>query len=660
MSSAKVKFKEIDLSTRVPSFPGVYGGIVIQAKKGPVNEPYLTTSDTALLSIFTPDEEVAVGYDLAYFSALSFLEKSDSLWVVRAAKDAYYSGASVKEAGASTDNQAFPDGQNLDDPLSYVFDSNPDIPGVAEVTKVTCVADVAGSLDGTYFIMSDDAGTVAFWFDHGDSGTPEPAHGADRAVEITTVTADDDADTVAGFVQAAIDADSKFGATVSGPDVTVTDASTGDRTDAVAGTSGFTMLVTTQGVDEVDLVDEIFIIYASNQGVWGDKVGFKIITDPDTVKEPNAFIIEVYREDNQSIPIESYTVSRVEGHKDGFGRNIYIEDVLESSNYIRVRDNAAVDESTLPKEQSTILFLNADDDGLAVTDAEMITAAQTMSNPDDLPLTVLMDGGFATPAYGQELENICNLETGRGDCVAILSVPFSDEASSTYLADIIDYRKTELNLNSSFAALYTPHVKIYDRFNDRAIFIAPDGFAGAAISFSAANYEVWFPPAGFKRGNFTALDLRRRFTTAEMDSLQAEGINPLRFVPGRGLVVWGQKTLLSRPSALDRLNVRLLLIAIEPGIEEALEDFLFDLNDEATRSIVTAILESFLGDIQARRGLQDYNVICDSTNNSATDIDEGRLNVDIYIKPIRSVELIPVRMIITATGLSFEQAAQLV
>jgi len=420
------------------------------------------------------------------------------------------------------------------------------------------------------------------------------------------------------------------------------------------------MLVTTQGVDEVDLVDEIFIIYASNQGVWGDKVGFKIITDPDTVKEPNAFIIEVYREDNQSIPIESYTVSRVEGHKDGFGRNIYIEDVLESSNYIRVRDNAAVDESTLPKEQSTILFLNAGDDGLAVTDAEMITAAQTMSNPDDLPLTVLMDGGFATPAYGQELENICNLETGRGDCVAILSVPFSDEASSTYLADIIDYRKTELNLNSSFAALYTPHVKIYDRFNDRAIFIAPDGFAGAAISFSAANYEVWFPPAGFKRGNFTALDLRRRFTTAEMDSLQAEGINPLRFVPGRGLVVWGQKTLLSRPSALDRLNVRLLLIAIEPGIEEALEDFLFDLNDEATRSIVTAILESFLGDIQARRGLQDYNVICDSTNNSATDIDEGRLNVDIYIKPIRSVELIPVRMIITATGLSFEQAAQLV
>lgn len=667
MTSAKVKFSEVDLSTRVPSFPGVFGGIVIQAKKGPLNQPTLVTNDSQLLNVFTPKAKVDVGFDNAYFSALSYLEKSDKLWVVRAAKDALFSGASVKRSDASTVNQALPTGFSLSDPDAYAFDSNPDVDAVAEVTSVDftdvtgATADVAGTAQHFLLNSALDATQYYLWLNVTDGGETQtdPAVGGATGIQVDILAGDDDA-AVAGKAQAAIDALGDFGASVASEVVTITNAAVGATTDASQGGTpivGLSISVDTQGVTEVDNVDELFLIHSANEGAWGDDVGIKIIIDQDIVKEPDAFIIQVFTQDNQVTPIETHTVSRIEGKLDGFGQNIFIETVLESSNYIRVKDNSAVDESILPLAQATVLFLNAGDNGLAVTDSEMITASDTLANKDDLLVTVLMDGGFTSVAYQQNLEKIANLSTGRGDAVAILSTPFADEASASFLTDILDFRKTELNLNSSYAALYSPHVKILDRFNNRELFIAPDGIAAGAISFSAANFEVWFPPAGFKRGNFTALDLRRRFTSGEMDALQADEVNPLRFVPGKGLVVWGQHTLLSRPSALRDLNVRLLLIAIEPGIQEALEDFLFELNDEATRSLVTSLIESFLADIQSRRGLTDFSVVSDSSNNSAEDIDAGRLNIDIFIKPARAIKEIPVRLVITATGLSFEDAA---
>ena len=133
MGAAKASISEIDLSTRVPTFPGVFGGIVIQALKGPVDQPVFITSEAQLLAIFTPDERVEVGMDLGFFSALAYLQKSDKLWTVRASKDATFAGASIKRADASTLNQPLPDGQILTDPTAYIFDSNPDDEAVIHI-----------------------------------------------------------------------------------------------------------------------------------------------------------------------------------------------------------------------------------------------------------------------------------------------------------------------------------------------------------------------------------------------------------------------------------------------------------------------------------------------------------------------------------------------
>ena len=333
---------------------------------------------------------------------------------------------------------------------------------------------------------------------------------------------------------------------------------------------------------------------------------------------------------------------------------MFVEDRLEASQFIRAISNSLIDEEVLPKTQASVLYMDAGDNGLAVTDTNMIAFANKFANKSEVSVTLLMDGGYTIPAYQMALDVIAQQ---RQDCVAILSTPYASEASSDFLNAIIDYRKLDLNLNSSYSALYTPHLEIQDRFNDRKIWASPDGFVAGSISFSSKNYEIWYPAAGYRRGVLSVNDTRQRFSDGQLDALYNAGINPIKFIPGKGIVVWGQKTLLARESALDRLNVRLLLIVIEPAIKEFLENYLFELNDASTRAIIETKLESYLETIKARKGITGYDVVCDDSNNSAEDIDANRLNVDVFIKPTRSIEEIPVRVVITPNNISFAQAA---
>lgn len=522
--AASVNLKEIDLSTRVASFEGVYGGIVIPSKRGDSKKPSLMTSDTQLLKKLTLNEAVEVGDDLSFFSALSYLERANKLWVKRVHNGAKFGGLTIK-AKPSTENNAFWSGLSTVDPSAYAF-------------------------------TGEDA----------------------------------------------------------------------------------------------------LIFYASSEGAWAKDIGIKITTIEDNADlyEPNSFLVSVYKKGNENVALESFLCSRVLGQKNGRGLNMYVEDVLEASAYIRAISNELVDSDVLPKSQATVLYMADGDDGLAVSDADMVNAAQSFKNKSELNVTILMDGGYASPAYGIALDAIAQQ---RQDCVAILSVPYAAEVHSDYMTEIVDYRKNQLNLNSSYSALYTPHLQIQDRFNDRKLWISPDGAVAGSISFSSQNYEIWYPPAGFKRGVLNVLDTRQRFSDGELDVLASNGINPIRFIPGEGIVVWGQKTLLARESALDRLNVRLLLIVIEPAIKKFLENYLFELNDANVRAEIETKIESYLETIKARKGITAYDVVSDDTNNTPEDIDANRLNVDIFIRPTRSIEDIPVRVVIVPGSLSFSDAA---
>lgn len=660
MSSPQVINKEINLSNTIPSFPGTYGAIVLPAAqgKGPINSPQLVTSETQFLNMFTPNQTVSVGMDLAYYSALAYLQKSNKLWVSRAGHSDILSGGML----ISHLNGAITLATGLTSPRDYIFGSQVDVPATAQVLTLTAVADVASSLNNTYFLLSSSTVNYYVWYNVGGAGV-DPALVGKTGIQVAIAI---NATAIAVSIATAAAINALVGIFTCPVPATATFVVTNTVSGApfavpTAGTSGFTLVITNAGNNNITYTDDVLLLYASSPGTWANQVWVTITnyaTSPTSVKVPGAFIIKVYTGiNNLNLTLqETWTCSMTIGAKDGYGNNIYIEDVLNSSNFIGALVNNAVTLQN-PADILTATALTKGSDGSAIVDADMITAANEFSNPDKLLITVIMDGGWATTAYADAIDAICQ---SRKDCVAVLSVPYSAEASATYLADIIAYRQTTLNLNSSYSALYTPHVLIYDKFNDRNLYVSPDGYAAAAISFSASNFEIWYPPAGFTRGLINVVDLRRRFTLGERDALYDVGINPIRFAPGRGIAIWGQKTLSSPPSALDRLNVRLLLITIEPAISAALDGFLFEFNDAPTRLQVTALINGYLANIQARRGLNDYQVICDTTNNTAAVIDANEMYVDVYIKPNKSAEFIIYRTIITSQTLSFTQAQSLV
>ena len=210
--------------------------------------------------------------------------------------------------------------------------------------------------------------------------------------------------------------------------------------------------------------------------------------------------------------------------------------------------------------------------------------------------------------------------------------------------------------SSSFAVLDSGYKYMYDRFNRVFRYVPLNGdIAGLCARNDADNFP-WFSPAGTARGSIlNAVKLAYNPTKEQRDELYSNRVNPVIFSPGGGIVLFGDKTALNRSSAFDRINVRRLFIFLEDAIESAAKDQLFEFNDDITRSNFVNIVEPFLRDIQAKRGIYEYKVVCDETNNTAAIIDANEFVADIYIKPARSINFIGLTFVATRTGVSFEE-----
>jgi len=197
---------------------------------------------------------------------------------------------------------------------------------------------------------------------------------------------------------------------------------------------------------------------------------------------------------------------------------------------------------------------------------------------------------------------------------------------------------------------------VYDRWNDVYRYIPCNTDVAGLVADTAIRNEPWFSPAGFSRGGIrNAAKLAWNPSKADRDELYANRINPISVFPGQGAVLFGDKTALSNPSAFDRINVRRLFLVLEAAIEEAAKAQLFELNDETTRSVFKGIVEPFLRDVQSRRGIYDFLVVCDSTNNTSSVIDNNEFVADIYIQPARSINFITLTFTATRTGIQFNE-----
>jgi phage tail sheath protein FI len=408
--------------------------------------------------------------------------------------------------------------------------------------------------------------------------------------------------------------------------------------------------------------DNLFYIYGANPGVWNNGLGV-IITRTSANDLIYVFTIDVYQQDSTGtfVKVESWTVSRM--HQiDGHGRQQYLETVINGfSDYIVVADGPLAD-STLPKAQATVLPFGQGSNGSAVADSHYINGWDLFINPDNVDVRILVEAGYYSVAVQNKIKSVAE---SRKDCMAILNM---DPAQTTSVSSMITWRNSTQNLNSSYVALYAPMVQIYDPYNSSLVVVPGSGYVAAQYAYNDYIRNVWNAPAGLNRGVMNVLSVcdqngtRLAFSQGDRDILYQAQINPLQIFPGSGNVIWGQKTETTKSSALDRVNVRRLLIILEKAMAVSLRTFVFEPNDVNTRFRVTAMLDSYLGTLAGAGAFETtaddnlgYKVVCDETNNTPDTIDRNELHVDVFVKPIRIAEFIQLQVIVTTTGANFNE-----
>ena len=276
---------------------------------------------------------------------------------------------------------------------------------------------------------------------------------------------------------------------------------------------------------------------------------------------------------------------------------------------------------------------------------------------------LIMGPGLATEtATKEKLNYIAGIAAERKDCMAFGSPHKGNIIATTGLPlankDIVKNVKDFYNgvSSSSYLVLDCNYKYVYDRWNQKYCYIPCNTDVAGLVAETAIRQEPWFSPAGFSRGSIRNLaKLAWNPTKTDRDELYANRVNPISTFPGQGAVLFGDKTALSTPSAFDRINVRRLFIVVEKAIEEAAKAQLFELNDEITRNVFKGIIEPFLRNIQSRRGVTDFLVVCDASNNTSAVIDNNEFVADIYIQPTRSINFITLTFVATRTGISFSE-----
>jgi len=361
--------------------------------------------------------------------------------------------------------------------------------------------------------------------------------------------------------------------------------------------------------------------------------------------------------------VEVHLVSSDPDEVDDTGANIYVENwINNNSSYIRVATTALFknkDFSTLGMADYQSLGGGARGNGDVVQDADIMEAIDLYADPESIDVNIFIDSGKSTTVK-EYINTTC---IARADAVGVLDVPKSLVVNNkgSEATDCRDYRfgnhdTYNLNINTSYVATYANWLEVYDKWNAKHRWIPASGHVAGIYANTDDVAEAWFAPAGLNRGQINNVrKLGWNPVKGERDILYKNGLNPIVSFPGQGKVVWGQKNMLDKSSAFNRVNVRRLFIIIGKAVSTALKYFLFEPNDTFTRLAIINMIDPFLRDIVARRGIFDYLIVCDERNNSAERIDRNELWCDIYIKPTRAAEFIVLNLIATKTGASFTE-----
>jgi hypothetical protein len=343
--------------------------------------------------------------------------------------------------------------------------------------------------------------------------------------------------------------------------------------------------------------------------------------------------------------------------------NYYKQVVFNNSKYIYAVDpvdytnthttwGQTAASTTFAKPATNSLIALAGGTDVVPTDSNLQSAYTLFENKEQIDISLVLTGGASVAVQQFVIDNVV---TPRADCIALISPPSTavvNQAGSE--TTNIQTWLTSLSRSSSYVVADSGWKYQLDKYNNVYRWIPLNGDVAGLCVYTDTVKDPWFSPAGFNRGAIkNCIKLAWNPTKTYRDTLYAAGVNPVVSFAGQGTVLFGDKTLQAKPSAFDRINVRRLFIALEKSIGTAAKYSLFELNDEFTRGQFIALVTPFLRDIKGRRGITDFKVVCDTTNNTSNVIDSNQFVGDIYIKPARSINFIQLNFVAVGTGVDF-------
>ena len=624
--SPGVNVSEIDLTTIVPSVATSVGAFAGQFGWGPVSEVITISDEVRLVEVFGKPDNTNYEY---WFSAANFLAYSNNLKVVRA--------ANTTSTFNATANGASPLIKNSDDYLANYSTANTSLGPVAaryagafgnSLRVSICASSQAFSANLSVTDSMRANAVVSGATVINVNGTAA-ANANVQAGDLISVNGGSSYTRVASVNATAIVLSSAVTAAVDVGTPILRKWQYADTFGVAPGTSDYTTAAGGSG-------DELHIIIVDEDGKFSGGVA-------NTVLEKYEF------------------VSKASDAKFGDGSTNYYVNILNqrsryvwwtghapgNSNWGTAAAGVTFDSVKNPFSAS----LSAGADGTITTGA-ITTAYAYFANPDAIDISLIISGpGNATVAT-----NLISLAETRKDCMVFLSPTAASVVnnSGSETTAVIAYRNSLTS--SSYSVLDSGYKYQFDKYNDVYRYVPLNGDIAGVCARTDLERDPWFSPGGFNRGVIkNVIKLSWNPTKAERDNLYVVGVNPVTTFQGQGTVLFGDKTLLSRPSVFDRINVRRLFIVLEKSIARAARSSMFEFNDQFTRAQFINLVEPFLRDVQGRRGITDFRVVCDGTNNTPNVIDSNQFVGDIYIKPARSVNFIQLNFVAVRTGVSFEE-----
>jgi|TARA_R110000796_G_scaffold35733_10_gene91646 hypothetical protein len=661
--SPGVHVREIDLTNVIPSVNTTIGAVAGAFEKGPVSSVTSISSEEELVEIFGKPSSTSNQFE-SWFSASNFLQYSNHIKVVRCESAVLNAGANSGilirdedhyEASFSTGQGSHGEwtartagtwGNSIGVQICATATS---FEQVLSGSNLTVGEDAAGAttlevddadLSGNAFNVGD---LISFFSD--SSGTVP----VDKFNEYDVVSISSDTLTIR----------LKDDPNGAGLQNTIPDNSYIRRKwkyhDLFANAPGTSQWATDNARGSGDEMH--VVVYDTT----GDITGY----DADVAGQRGSSVIETFASMSKS------SVARTaQGNS-----NYYADVIFRESNFIYWTDhisagsNWGTDTTTTYTSviPITIDSLTGGTTDHAVTAGELELAYDKFADTEthDINLVVGGKGGGAGDTAATQdthVTMITALVDSRKDCVGFVS-PYRSAtvgvaSSAATSARAVNNVKTAFDLcpASSYMVFDSTYKYMYDKYNDVYRYVPMNGDTAGLCANTDAVADPWFSPAGYNRGNVRgAIKLSLNPKKADRDILYQARVNPVVNFPGQGVVLFGDKTSLAKPSAFDRINVRRLFLVLEKAIATAAKFMLFEFNDEFTRAQFRNLVEPFLRDVQGRRGISDFKVVCDSTNNTGEVIDRNEFIGDIYIKPARSINFITLNFVAVRTGVSFSE-----